>query len=87
MPSFDPIIMYIVFTIGIPVGAYFTRSLIQRIAVLEENMQHTITEPQVRQFFQDKYDPIREDIKEIKEMQQKLFDVYLTILARGNQDE
>lgn len=66
-------------SIGVPVLAaiiaYVIReSVMNRISKLEEAYRHTISEERARQIMTDKMDPIKEDLKEIRDQVNKLFD-------------
>lgn len=71
------ILGYIILPLVTASGSHIINGLFRRIAVLEDKMQHTTSEPQVRQLIQDKYDPLAQDIRDIKEKLDKLFDLYL----------
>lgn len=78
----DTYLIYFGIPIAMSLLTYIIRGLLHRLNTLEERMQHTTTEPQVRQLLSDKYDPLAQDIHEIKEMQQKLFDLYVKSLEK-----
>ena len=50
-------------------------------------MQHVVSETEARQLISDKYDPLACDIKEIKEMQRKLFDLYVESVSQKTKSE
>lgn len=82
----NPIIvaLYFVIPLVMSVGAFLMKSLwenqVQRIDSLETRMQHTTTDAEVRQLVSDRYDPLVQDIKEIKDMQQKCMDLIIQSL-------
>lgn len=80
----NTLMMYLGFPLILSLGTYVVRSLLQRIETLEGKMSNTVSEPQVRQLLQDRYDPIMQDIYEIKQMQQKLLDLYLQVQNKEN---
>lgn len=62
----------------VTVVAYVIReSVMNRIAKLEEAYRTTISEERARQLLTDKIDPMKEDLHEIKEQMNKLFDKIL----------
>lgn len=84
----------VVLTIAIPIVlgliTYFYKTVISRINQLEERMQTTTTEPQVRQLINDRYDPLAQDIRDIKEYQEKLdvkldklFEIYVNSIKHS----
>lgn len=52
----------------------------ERLRQIEVEMQNKTSEAQVRQIVSDKYDPLSQDIREIKETQTKMFDLYLELV-------
>lgn len=82
-----PMYLYLLVYLGIPVLTsligYIIKGVLTRLDVLEDKMQHTITEPQVRQIMSDKNDPLKQDIIEIKEMQQKLLEMFISLLKQS----
>lgn len=58
------------------VGVYF-RNLEARISKIEEQTQIFVTKAELRQALQDKIEPIREDISEIRDKLDKLYDFLL----------
>lgn len=52
----------------------FRISIMQRIDNLEQKSMNHVTEQQTRQILNDKLEPLKEDLIEIKEQLNKLFD-------------
>lgn len=71
------IILYIVGPTVLGVTGYLYKSIINRIDELEEKIEKKVTETVVRQILADKLDPLREDLKEIKDSIRNLFELYL----------
>lgn len=71
------LIIYLGFPAILGMGTFIFRSIFKRLENLENKMSQTTNEPQVRQLIKDKYDPLSQDIREIKEMQQKLLDLII----------
>lgn len=61
-------------------AGFLIRSVLGRISILESRIQDSMSEVKVRQLIQDKYDPIQEDIHEIKDKLNKIFDLYVKTL-------
>jgi hypothetical protein len=78
--TLDMVLIYAGFPILVSMGTFLVRNLLQRIDSLEEKMSHTTTESQVRQLVLDKFEPLAQDIKDIKEMQQKCLDMNIQAL-------
>lgn len=76
------ILIYIILPSLIGMASYIIRGLINRISMLEDKMLHTMTEIQTRQLLSDKYDPLAEDIRDIKDMQRKQFDMLYELNQR-----
>lgn len=79
------ILLYLIPPALLTMATYIARGFLVRIQLLEDKMNHTITENQVQQLLHYKYDPLAEDIREIKEMQKKLFDMVVQSI-RENKD-
>ena len=71
------LLIYIAVPIIAGVVGMFIKSIQSDILVLQEKIQHMTTEPEVRQLLDDKITPIRDDIHEIKEKLDKIFDLYI----------
>jgi hypothetical protein len=82
MPPFNSIIIYVISPLIISIVTFTLKSIYERLARLEEKMQSKPSDLEVRQLLSDKYDPLALDIKEIKEMQQKLFDLYVQTVQK-----
>lgn len=67
----------IVIYLLIPVGAYFVKSLLDRLNKVEEKQKEAVSEPEMRRIMDDKINPIKEDITEIKYQLNKLLDIFL----------
>jgi ABC-type protease/lipase transport system fused ATPase/permease subunit len=63
------IVVYVVLPTVIGLVTFVGRNILTRIAKLEDQMHSTLSEIETRQIISDKYDPIIQDIKEIKELQ------------------
>jgi hypothetical protein len=66
-----------VFTLGSSIGAFFMKSMIERIKELEDQMTNKLSEAAVRQIVADKVDPLKEDLKEIKDSLNQIFHLLL----------
>lgn len=69
IPSY--IFIYIILPFVVGLISFAIKNVLNRIAILEEKIQMTTTETEVRQLISDKYEPLLQDIKEIKESQFK----------------
>lgn len=56
---------------------FIIRSIYQRIDTIENKLEKTINKEEVRQTIDDKVNPIREDLTEIKDAIRQLFLLYL----------
>ena len=74
-PSYLSILAYILLPILSSIGAYVVRDIINRISVLETKIENKVTDTYVRQIMNDNIQPIREDMDEIKQKLDKLFDL------------
>jgi len=77
------IVVYSSASLILTMGTFIIRNVLLRIDSLEERMREAVTEQQVRQVLQDRYEPVLEDIKEIKEKLNKLFDLYVDAQRNG----
>lgn len=84
------IFIYVIVPILIGVISFSINSLLKRISSLEQTMINTTTrmqtEAQVRQLITDRYDPISEDIREIKDKMDKMLDIYLKVLEKNTKN-
>lgn len=71
------LVYYIIGPALIMLGGWLMKSHLERIAVLEREIQHKTTEMEVRIILADKIDPIREDIKELKASTDRILDILL----------
>jgi Tfp pilus assembly protein PilO len=62
------IIYYVIAPMFVTYVGYSMKSHVDRIESMEKKLSEKLDEPQVRLLMADKIDPIKEDIKEIKEM-------------------
>jgi hypothetical protein len=69
-------VLSIVLPIIIGMVTYFVRGIMSRIEKLETAVDSAMTEHQMRQILSDKIDPVKEDVTDIKNSVQKLFDLY-----------
>ena len=83
----ETIVIYAFLPSVITMGSFIVRSFVKRLDELEDKMQRSTTEPQVRQLINDRYDPLAQDIREIKEKLDKLFDMQLQQLRDMKKDE
>ena len=72
-------LVYIAIPIIIGIGRWLMQSLLNRLNVLEHQIDTKIDEPKVRQLLTDKIDPIQEDIAELKVRLDKIIDLLLKI--------
>ncbi len=63
--------------IAILIG-YIMKTMVDRINKLEQKVEATISEPEVRTILNDKLNPIQDDLKEIKNSIKQLYDILLT---------
>lgn len=77
----------LILTITIPALAGFfifiIKHLYSRVADLDRRVRDSIGEQEVRRLIDDKINPIRDDIHDIKLKLDKLVDMYLTSKIRG----
>jgi len=57
--------------------AYSAKRFHERILKLEDNVTQGMSEEQVRILLQDKLDPIREDMKELRVKMDRIFDLLI----------
>ena len=62
------IVWYVFAPMVVTYVGYSMKSHVDRIESMEKKLADKLDEPQVRLLMADKIDPIKEDIKEIKEM-------------------
>ena len=58
-------------------GAFVMKNIFNRLEVLEDKMNKTVTEQDVRTILSDKIDPLKEDVHEIKQAIVKIYELYL----------
>jgi hypothetical protein len=73
-------IAYIVVPIITGIGAFFVRSITSRLEKLEEKVEHTVSEEELRITLNDKIEPVREAIVDIKKQLDKVYDL---LIKRG----
>lgn len=77
----DETLKLLIIYLGIPtilgIGAWIMRSTINRISELEHQIRTKVEEDKVRVILNDKLDPIREDVHEIKVQINRLMDLIL----------
>ena len=77
----DDLLKHIMTYVAIPgiVGGatYFMKSLFERINTLEKEIPKKVEEVEVRQLLDDKIEPIREDIQELKITMGKIYDLLM----------
>lgn len=56
---------------------YIWRMTVSRIEMLELEVKDKTTQAEVRQILADRLDPIKEDLEEIKRLQEKIIDLHL----------
>lgn len=71
------VLFYCVIPSAIGLGTWAMRSVMQRITDLEKSLPNKIEEEQVRTLLVDKLEPMREDIKELKDKVDKLIEMLL----------
>lgn len=62
------IVYYVITPAVIMYAGHSMKSHLDRIEIIEKELVKKIDEPEVRTIIADKIDPMKEDIKEIKEM-------------------
>jgi len=83
--DFTSLITYVGFPlIGGLIVFVFKNIMLDKINDLEVRMREAVTEHQVRQLITDRYQPLENDLKEIKENQIKLLDLYMETLKRDS---
>ncbi len=75
--SISYVLGYIILPLIASFGSYLFKGLFDRLKSLEVKMQDTVSEPKTRQLINDRYDPLAQDIRDIKEKLDKLFDLYI----------
>ena len=75
--DFQQLFPYIVAPLILAMGSFLFNSIWKRLDALEARVQTAMTEAAVRQVINDKIDPLREDIIEIKQKLNQLLDSYL----------
>lgn len=75
--SFYDVVIYVGAPLLVSLATWSLKGILERIRNLEFEMQRKTSETQVRQLVSDKYDPLASDIREIKETQAKMLDLYL----------
>lgn len=68
-------IIPIVGTIILSLGTFIMNHLYHRIEVLEQQQKEMPTKQEVRDMLNDKIDPVKEDIADIKQALNKVFDI------------
>jgi uncharacterized protein YoxC len=76
MEYFNVVITTII-SIVIGMGMYIMRTVTSRIDTLEQKMDNTVTKQEVRQLLDDKINPLKEDIKDIKYTIDKLLSIFI----------
>jgi len=71
------IVYYVITPIVIMYAGHCMKSHVDRIEEIEKKLMTKIDEPEVRTILSDKIDPMKEDIKEIKQMLNHLLSVIL----------
>jgi hypothetical protein len=71
------ILTYVIIPLVIGMGTFIVRSTLNRLDILETKIEQKVSESAVRTIMDDKLDPIREDVKEIKETIKNLYDLYV----------
>lgn len=69
------VLMYTLIPGCLGLGTYFMKTLLSRLDSLEREMTVRVDEPKVRQILDDKINPLREDIQEIRQQVQKIYDL------------
>jgi uncharacterized protein YoxC len=64
-------------------GSYIMKTVTSRIDTLEQKMDNTVTEQEVRQLLDDKINPMKDDIKDIKYSIDKLFSFFIRGLDKN----
>jgi len=75
--SLSQIIMYCLVAVLTGAVGFIFSKIEARLTSLENRMLNTITEKETRQILSDKIDPLKEDMKEIKDSINKLMDLAL----------
>jgi septation ring formation regulator EzrA len=68
------VFLYIILPLLSGLGSFLLKNMYDRIDMLEKRLRDTMTEQEVRQLLGDKIDPVQDNIKEIKEKIDKLYD-------------
>ncbi len=68
----------------IPIIAYFFKSTFQRVSNLENKMESTVSEARVRQLMLDQILPLKEDLHEIKQKIDRIFEFYVTQIKQSS---
>lgn len=74
-PTLITAALYIIGPIIVGIGTYVMRDFVSRIADLEHKMENKVTDAQVRQTMEDNIGPLREDMQEVKQKLDKLFEL------------
>lgn len=76
------LIIFVASPLILSIIGYFMKTHVDRIQVLEKEIDHKVNEREVRALMNDKLEPIREDIKELKATTDKILDI---LLKKANQ--
>ena len=68
------LLIYGVLPVILGTGAYAMRSVFQRLTSLEQTVQKKVEEDQVRQLLVDKIEPLREDVQDLKDKIDRIYD-------------
>ena len=83
LTSYLPVVIWFLLS---GLGTYLLRSQDNRIGNLEKRMLDMHTQAEVRDMMSDNLEPIKEDIKEIKERLNQLFTLVLNNHLNNKQD-
>lgn len=76
----------IILSIGIPslsaMAAYLVKNLLHRLDNLETQLQSKTSDVEVRQLLTDKLEPINKALDEIKNQNDKLYDLYIKLVSK-----
>lgn len=72
------VFLYVILPLVSGLGSFLLKTMHDRIDMLEKRMQDRMTEQEVRQLLGDKIDPVQENIKEMKEKMDKIYDLLMT---------
>lgn len=76
--TFRQVVIYALIPILISGAAYIVKNILDRLNVIEKETVTKLDEPAVRRLVNDKVDPLREDIKELKASTDRILDILLT---------